>query len=123
MEPLLCSSVVQGVCNLLNIDQTRTSACHPMGNGQVERFNRTIKAILEKVVKESQRNWDHHLQKALLTYRTAIHETTGFSPYHLNFGRSPTLPIDIILRNFSREYSSYPEFVQEVHGQLHSAYS
>ena len=119
----LCSSVVQGVCNLLNIDQTRTSAYHPMGNGQVERFNRTIEAMLAKVVKESQRNWDYHLQKALLAYRTAVHETTGFSPYHLNFGRSPTLPIDIILGNLSGEYSSYPEFVQEVHGQLHSAYN
>ena len=119
----LCSSVVQGMCDLLNIDQTRTSAYHPMGNGQVERFNRTIEAMLAKVVKESQRDWDYHLQKALLAYRTAVHETTGFSPYHLNFGRSPTLPIDIILGNLSGEYSSYPEFVQEVHGQLHSAYN
>ena len=103
----LCSSVVQGVCNLLNIDQTRTSAYHPMGNGQVERFNRTIEAMLAKVVKESQRDWDYHLQKALLAYRTAVHETTGFSPYHLNFGHSPALPIDIILGNLSGEYKRY----------------
>ena len=94
-----------------------------MGNGQVERLNRTIEAVLSKVVKESQRDWDRHLQKALLAYRTAIHETTGFSPYHLNFGCSPTLPMDIVLGNISEEYSSYPVLVPEVHAQLHSAHN
>ena len=79
--------------------------------------------MLSKVVKEGQRDWGWHWQKALLVYRTAIHETTGFSPYHLNFGCCPTLPKDIVLGNISEKYSSYPVSVQEVHAQLHSAYN
>ena len=73
----MCGEVVQGICNLLKIDRTRTSAYHPMGNGQVERFNRTVEAMLAKMVKESQRDWDRHLQKALFAYRTSLHETMG----------------------------------------------
>ena len=82
------SSVIQSVYNLLKIDQMRTSAYHPMGNGQVKRFNRTIEAMPSKIMKESQRDWDWHLNEALLAYKTAIHEITGFSPHRLNFGRS-----------------------------------
>lgn len=115
----LCSEVIQGICNLLNIDRTRTSAYHPMRNGQVEQFNRTVEAMLAKVVKESQRDWDRHL---LFAYRTSIRETTGFTQYHLNFGRSPTLPIDIVLGQPSQAYLSYPEFVRDTHNQLHLAY-
>lgn len=61
----------------------------------------------------------HTLPKALFTYRTAIHETSNFSPFHLTFVRSPQLPIDLILgRLQSSKVSSYPQFVQEAHRLL-----
>ena len=42
----------------------------PKGNGQVERFNRTVEAMLSKMVQ---------LPKALFAYRTAVHKATKFS--------------------------------------------
>ena len=74
----LCSEVIKTICKLLGMDQTRTSAYHPQGNGQVERFNRTLEAMLAKNVKDNQRDWDQWLQKVLFAYRTSLHETTGF---------------------------------------------
>ena len=71
------------MCVLLGIEHSQTSAYHPQGNGQVERFNRTIEAMLSKVVQSNQRDWDNHLPKVLLAYRTAIYESTRFTPYHL----------------------------------------
>ena len=50
---------------------------------QVEGCNRTVQAILSKMVKENQRDWDAQLPKALFAYRTSVHESTGFIPYHL----------------------------------------
>ena len=38
------SNVIQTLCQLLGITTTRTSAYHPEGNGQVERFNHTLEA-------------------------------------------------------------------------------
>eukprot|EP00731_Ephydatia_muelleri_P006855 Em0003g1103a len=89
------SQVICALCKRLGINKTRTTAYHPQRNGQVERFNRTLKAILSKVVAENQRDWDCHIPKALFAYRTAFHESSGYSPFRVNFGRSPILPIDI----------------------------
>ena len=120
----LCSSVIHSLCQMLGITNTRTSAYHPQGNGQVERFNRTVEAMLSKMVNENQHDWDSQLPKALLAYRTAVHEVTKFSPFHLTFARSPQLPVDVILGRLQRStVSSYPQFVQEAHHQMKASYA
>lgn len=85
------SEVIKTVSVLLGIQNTRTSAYHPQGNGQVEHFNRTVESILAKTVDGNQKNWDCCLQKALFAYHTAVHESTAFTPSHLMFGRNPQL--------------------------------
>ena len=118
----LCSTVVQELCRLLGIHRTRTSAYHLEGNGQVERMNHTVENMLAKVIAEDQQNWDLYLPKVLLAYRTSIHEVTGFTPYHLVFGQSPQLPIDVITGHVDNKKSqSYPQFVKQTHGYLKRA--
>ena len=85
----LNSQVIVALCKLLGINKTRTTAYQPRANGQVERFNRTLEAILSKVVSENQKDWDSHIPKALFAYRTAFHESSGHSPFHVNFGFNP----------------------------------
>ena len=118
----LCSQVVQRVCDILGMHRTRTSAYHPQGNGQVERFNRTVESMLAKVVQENQKDWDTHIPSVLLAYRSAIHESTGFTPFHLTFGRSPRLPVDLMLGRTLPD-TSCPEFVQDLHRTLRSSFS
>lgn len=125
----LTSSVIQHLCLLLGMERTRTTAYHPQGNGQVERFNRTLESMLAKVVQANQRDWDIHLPKVLFAYRTAIHESTQFTPYHLTFGRSPMLPVDVMLgRQPSKlvedgEVVKLPHFVEETHQYFNDAYA
>ena len=121
----LRSAVIQQLCQLLGTLSTRTSAYHPEGNGQVERFNRTLEAMLAKMINGTdQHNWDLYLPKALLAYRTSLHEATGFTPDHLVFGHSPQLPIDMMLgRVGNTTVQSFPQFVQETHRYLKQAYS
>ena len=49
-----------------------------------------------------------------------VHESTGFSPYHLVFGRSPKLPLDTILGRVTDNENaiSLPEYAQDLHRSL-----
>ena len=42
-----------------------------------------MKAMLGKVVQANQKNWDNQLPKVLFAYRTAVHESNKFTPFHL----------------------------------------
>ena len=80
--------------------------------------------MLAKVVKENQKDWDSHIPSVLMAYRTAIHESTNFTPFHLTFGRSPKLPLDLMLgRATDNQAMSYPQFVQKLHQTIQSSFS
>ena len=74
------SKVFQEMCKLLGMDKTRPTPLHPQSDGMVERFNRTIEGMLFKFVAENQRDWDSHLPILMMAYRSAVHETTSFTP-------------------------------------------
>ena len=106
----LVSDVIQSLCTLLGIQRTQTTAYYPQGNGQVERFNRTLVAMLSKVVSDHQKDWNDHLQTVLMAYRTAIHESTGYTPFLVMFGRFPSLPVDGILGRMLQQ-KKMPQYV------------
>ena len=58
------SAVIQHLCSLLGIGHTQTTTYHPQGTGQVERFNRTLEAMVAMVVQANQRDWNVHLPRS-----------------------------------------------------------
>ena len=59
-----------------------------MGDGLVERMNRSLLTLLRThVEKDSQ--WEEHLQLLLFMYRTTKHASMGLSPYEVLFGCNP----------------------------------
>ena len=64
----LTSNLMAALCKQLGTTQTRTSAYHLQGNGQVERFNRTLESMLAEVVTDHQTDWDTHLPQVGLGY-------------------------------------------------------
>lgn len=87
------SSSFESFCRNLGMQHTCSSPLHPQGNGQVERFNRTLKSLLKThVIQEF--TWDEVLPECLMAYRSSKQESTKFSPFQLMFGDSMSLPID-----------------------------
>jgi hypothetical protein len=68
--------------------KARTTAYHPACNGQVERFNRTIKNSLAKLCDVADhRDWDRVVDAVAFGLNTSIHSVTSMTPFFLHFGR------------------------------------
>ncbi|VDI13004.1 Hypothetical predicted protein [Mytilus galloprovincialis] len=90
------SKLFRELCKRLRIDKTRTTAMHPQSDGMVERLNRTVEDVLSKYVAKHHRDWDRHLQLALMACRSSEYESTRFSPAMLMFGREIDLPLELL---------------------------
>ncbi|CAA7034103.1 unnamed protein product [Microthlaspi erraticum] len=65
------------------------------GFGQVEVSNRQIKAILEKTVSFTRKDWSTRLDEALWAYRKAYKTPIGRSPFNLLYGKDCHLHVEV----------------------------
>ena len=93
------SSVIRELCHLYNIEKTRTTPYHPEGNGQTERFNRTLCTMIRSLSPTDRRKWPELISDIVFLYNSTPHRVTGMSPYRLLFGREPYTPLDQLLAN------------------------
>ena len=80
----------------------------PQSNGQVEISNREIKAILEKTVSSSRKDWSKKLDDALWAYRTIFKTPIGMSHFSLNLWK--TVPYAIGVRTPCNVGNKEPQF-------------
>ena len=106
------SRLFTNLCKLLEIRKTRTSPRHPQGNGQVERFNKTLVKMIKAYIKD-QDEWDLHLGCLTGAYRATPHESTGLTPNMVMLGREVKLPMEVTMEECS-EQNSYGEYVDNL---------
>ena len=118
------SNLFAEMCELLQIEKTRTTPYHPQSDGMVERFNRTLCAMLSTLVDDNQGNWDTLLPYVMIAYRSTEHETTGMTPNILMLGRETTTPLDICFEMPpSIKSESTNEWVWELREKLETAHT
>ena len=107
------------------VKQCKYSPYHPMSNGLVERENSTLKHMLQTLVQDHQKIWDKYLPYLMFACREAVHESTGFSPFELVFGRQVRGPLHIIKEMWEspNNNSALPDnvimYMQRLQNQLH----
>ena len=117
------SRLIKELCTLANVKKTRTSPYHPMGNGMCERFNRTLMNMLGTLEAEKKHNWKDHIRAMTYAYNATKHSSTGYSPFHLMFGREARLPIDTILGlEEEKEETSYLKYIESMKESLQEAF-
>ena len=68
----------------LNVEQKMSTAYHPQTDGQTERANRTLQAMLRSYA-ESRDDWDEWLPFVAAAYNSTVQDSTGRTPFELNF--------------------------------------
>ena len=76
------SRMLGDLCKAFGVKKSHTTPYHPMGDGLVERMNRSLLALLRIYVERGD-DWEKHL-----------HASKGLSPYEVLFGANP-LPLQI----------------------------
>ncbi|KAL5019205.1 hypothetical protein ScPMuIL_004927 [Solemya velum] len=117
------STIVRELCALTGIQKSRTTPYHAMGNGQCERFNRSLLSLLGTLEHEKKANWKSHVGPLVHAYNCTRHETTRQSPFVLMFGREPRLPIDLafgIDRHVSKEPTT--SYAKQLRDRLQKSY-
>ena len=83
-----CNQVVEALVNMHGISRRLlTMAYRPQANGLTERTNRTVLSILRKLTAANPQLWPEWIDFVMLTLRTVISRSTGFTPFQLMFGR------------------------------------
>ena len=81
---------------LTGIRKTRTTPLRPRSDGQVERFNRTLLAMLRATAHDQPEDWPFRLPAILAAYRMTPHRSTGVSPNLAMLGREVLYPCTLI---------------------------
>ena len=71
-------------------------AFHPKKDGQMEVTNQTLGNILWCLVQGNTSSWDELHPRAEFAYNASEHHATRYSPFRVNTGRDPNLPVDLL---------------------------
>ena len=91
------SAVLKEALQRANIRLTFTPTYNPQSNS-VERAHRDLNAMLRVLCHQNAADWEEVLPAALLALRSAVHESTGVTPFACVYGREPATPLDVLCR-------------------------
>ena len=79
----------------MKMEQKFSLVYYPQGNGAIEAFNKTLVAIIRKMIEEKLIRWDNCLPLAFWAYRAIKHTTTKETPFSLVYGTETLWPVEL----------------------------
>jgi hypothetical protein len=80
---------LSSIFRILSIRHSLSTAYHPQTDGQTERTNRTLEAMLRQYVAPTQTDWHSHLPNVQFAINNSFNVATGSTPFFLVFGQHP----------------------------------
>lgn len=101
------SNLMKRFAKQFKIKQHRTTAFYPQANGALERSHLVLVEYLKQYVNKFT-EWDELLEYATFSYNTSTHESTGYTPYELVFGKLARQPSSEITEEIKEKtYDDY----------------
>ena len=92
--PQFISAFMHELCKLTGVKQKLSTADHPQTDGNSEVLMQYIDQRLRPFVNHFQDNWSELLPALDFVQATLVHESTGISPFELEFGYLPRRHFD-----------------------------
>ena len=89
------SQVMQEAFQRAGVRLTYTLTYNPQSNS-VERTHRDLNTMLRVLCHQHAADWEEVSPAALLALRSAVHESTGVTPFACLYGREPATPLDLV---------------------------
>ncbi len=113
--------IVQAINKQMGVRQIFTTSYQPQSNSPVERFHRFVQECLTIFTNENKDDWDDKLACIIFAYNISNNEQTGYSPFELETGRAPRLPL-VLFENSLPLYESHHDYFTQLTLFLKSAF-
>ena len=78
--------------------------------------------MLGTLEEEKKKDWQSHVLPLVQAYNSTKHDSTGFSPFFLMFGRHPRLPIDVAFGLQQDQDKSETDYVRSLRERMEFAF-
>ena len=89
------SAAFKEFCQKLGIRPSMSTAYHPQTDGQTERINQSLEQYLRIFTEHRPDDWATLLATAEFSYNNMAHESTGLSPFFVDYGYHPKMAPDV----------------------------
>jgi hypothetical protein len=113
---------MQQLCLKLGIMKISTAGYNPQGNATVERFHRYFGASLAIIYEKKIPDWDEYIPAVLFSYRASINDSIGYSPFKMETGRDPILPIHTMFPFLHESVKDEEEYITKITNHLNFAF-
>jgi ribosomal protein L31E len=127
-DPRFNAKIWRNLWKECNTRLAMTVSFRAQANGGTETNNRVMQDMLRAFVNESRKDWDLKLAALEVAYNSSINETTGLTPFQLDIGMHPRLPLDIATGTGNRTQQTVTEFMRNwedswalAHEHIHKA--
>ncbi|KAG2787461.1 hypothetical protein PC129_g9804 [Phytophthora cactorum] len=97
-DPRFTAKVWKSLFQVLVTHLDMSTADHPQTDGQTERVNRVVDDILRSVCAEAPRRWSEMLPLVEFTLNNAVHASTDFTPFYVNWLATSRVPLTPLRR-------------------------
>lgn len=117
------NNLIAELLSVAGVQKSHTTPYHLMGNGGIERFNRTLGNMIWALPARAKRRWPQMLKSLTFAYNCTVHETMGHVLFQLMFRRTPRLPVDMLFGEVLHdlEVVDYDVFIQSLRRDLQEA--